>query len=40
METLFQVFFKECEYIEKQMTGYIIDDLNNSSDESDESDEE
>ena len=35
-----QVFLKECNYIEKKVVRHIIDDLESSSDESDDSDEE
>ena len=35
-----QVFFKECEYIEKKVVRHFIDDLESSSDDSDDSDEE
>ena len=35
-----QVFFKECEYIEKKVVRHFIDDLESSSDNSDDSDEE
>ena len=35
-----QVFLKECKYIEKKVFRYIIDDLESSSDDSDDSDEE
>ena len=35
-----QVFLKECKYIGKKMTRYITDDLENFSDNSDESEEE
>ena len=31
-----QVFFKECKYIEKKVDTHIIDDLESSSDDSDE----
>ena len=31
-----QVFLKECKYIEKKVVRHIIDDLENSSDNSDE----
>ena len=31
-----QVFFKECKYIEKKVGTHIIDDLESSSDDSDE----
>ena len=35
-----QVFLKECKYIEKKVVRHVIDDLENSSDDSDDSDEE
>ena len=35
-----QVFLKECKYIEKKVVRHIIDDLESSSDDSDDSDEE
>ena len=35
-----QIFLKACKYIEKKLVGHIIDDLESSSDYSDESDEE
>ena len=31
-----QVFFKECKYIKKKVGAHIIDDLESSSDDSDE----
>ena len=39
-ENYSQIFLKECKYIEKKVVGHIIDDLESSSDYSDESDEE
>ena len=35
-----QVFLKECKYINKKVVRHIIDDLERSSDDSDDSDEE
>ena len=35
-----QVFLKECKYIGKKVIRYIIDDLESSSDDSNDSDEE
>ena len=35
-----QVFLKECKYIEKKVIRHIIDDLESSSDDSNDSDEE
>ena len=35
-----QVFLKECKYIEKKVIRHIIDDLESSSDDSDDSDKE
>ena len=35
-----QVFLKECKYIEKKVVRYLIDDLEISSDDSDDSDKE
>ena len=35
-----QVFSKECKYIEKKVIWHIMDDLESSSDDSDDSDEE
>ena len=35
-----QVFLKECKYIKKKVIRHIIDDLESSSDDSDDSDEE
>ena len=35
-----QVFLKECKYIEKKVIRHIFDDLESSSDDSDDSDEE
>ena len=32
-----QVFFKKCKYIEKKVIRYIIDDIESSSDDSDDS---
>ena len=34
------VFLKECKYIEKKVVRHIIDDINSSSDDFDDSDEE
>ena len=34
------VFLKECKYIDKKVVRHIIDDLESSSDDSDDSDEE
>ena len=35
-----QVFLKECKYIEKKVIRHITDDLESSSDDSNDSDEE